>query len=53
LALLARALELPEGAALALFLVGRTMGWLAQAAEQYAVNRLIRPRARYVGPPVP
>jgi citrate synthase len=53
LALLARALELPEGAALALFLVGRSMGWLAQAAEQYAVNRLIRPRARYVGPPVP
>jgi citrate synthase len=28
------------------------MGWLAQAAEQYAVNHLIRPRARYVGPPV-
>jgi citrate synthase len=52
LALLRRALDLPEGAALALFLVGRSLGWLAQAAEQYAGNRLIRPRARYVGPPV-
>ncbi|HZB93427.1 MAG TPA: citrate/2-methylcitrate synthase [Stellaceae bacterium] len=53
LALLRRALALPEGAALALFLVGRTMGWLAQAQEQYATERLIRPRARYVGPPIP
>jgi citrate synthase len=52
LAVLRRALDLPEGAALALFLVGRSMGWLAQAAEQYAVDRMIRPRARYVGPPV-
>jgi citrate synthase len=53
LALLRRALALPEGAALALFLVGRSMGWLAQAQEQYAEGRLIRPRARYVGPPIP
>ena len=52
LALLRRALALPEGAALALFLVGRSMGWLAQAREQYASDRLIRPRARYVGPPI-
>jgi citrate synthase len=52
LALLRRALNLPEGAALALFLIGRSMGWLAQAAEQYAIDRMIRPRARYVGPPV-
>jgi citrate synthase len=52
LAVLRRALDLPDGAALALFLVGRSMGWLAHAAEQYAGNRLIRPRARYVGPPV-
>jgi citrate synthase len=51
LALLRRALALPEGAALALFLVGRSIGWLAQAGEQYAVDRLIRPRARYVGAP--
>jgi citrate synthase len=52
LALLRRALALPEGAALALFLVGRSLGWVAQAAEQYADNRRIRPRARYIGPPI-
>ena len=51
LALLRHALALPEGAALAIFLIGRSIGWIAQAAEQYAGNRLIRPRARYVGPP--
>ena len=52
LGLLRRALALPTGAALALFALGRTMGWLAHASEQYASERLIRPRARYVGPPV-
>jgi citrate synthase len=52
LALLRRALALPAGAALALFALGRTMGWLAHAIEEYASERLIRPRARYVGPPV-
>jgi citrate synthase len=51
LALLRRSLALPPGAALGLFTVGRTMGWLAQAAEQYAADRMIRPRARYIGPP--
>ncbi|MGO8918528.1 MAG: citrate/2-methylcitrate synthase [Stellaceae bacterium] len=52
LALLRRSLALPLGAGLALFVIGRSMGWLAQAQEQYAADRLIRPRARYVGPPV-
>jgi citrate synthase len=46
---LARALHLPTGAALALFALGRTIGWVGQAIEQYQTNRLIRPRARYVG----
>jgi citrate synthase len=52
LALLRRSLALPEGAAIALFLLGRSIGWLAQAAEQYVSGRFIRPRARYVGPSI-
>ena len=44
------ALGLPEGSALALFLVGRTVGWIAHAIEQYESGILIRPRARYTGP---
>ena len=32
------------------FAVGRTPGWLAHILEQYADNRLIRPRAEYIGP---
>jgi len=53
---LTRALQLPEGAALSLFALGRTIGWIAHAIEQYASDQLIRPRAQYVGPrpgPVP
>ncbi len=46
---LARALELPPGGALALFALGRTVGWIGHAIEQYAADTLIRPRARYVG----
>ncbi|CAN5667793.1 citrate synthase family protein [soil metagenome] len=46
---LARALELPPGGALALFALGRTVGWIGHAIEQYASDTLIRPRARYVG----
>ncbi len=43
------ALGLPDGSALALFLVGRTVGWIAHAIEQYESGVLIRPRARYTG----
>ena len=32
------------------FAVGRAPGWLAHVLEQYADNRLIRPRAEYIGP---
>ena len=46
---LRRALELPAGYAVALIAIGRTVGWIAHAIEQYQDERLIRPRARYVG----
>jgi citrate synthase len=47
---LARALQLPHGAAMSIFALGRTIGWIAHAIEQYSSEQLIRPRARYVGP---
>ncbi len=46
---LARAMELPAGSAVALFALGRTVGWIGHAIEQYEGGVLIRPRARYVG----
>ena len=47
---LRRALGLEKGAALLLFCLGRIVGWIAHAIEQYQSGRLIRPRARYTGP---
>ncbi|MBA3470551.1 MAG: helix-turn-helix domain-containing protein [Herpetosiphonaceae bacterium] len=49
LAVVSRALRLPPGGALGLFALGRTVGWIGHALEQYAEDKLIRPRARYVG----
>jgi citrate synthase len=49
LAATARVLKLPAGAPLTLFAIGRTIGWVGQALEQYATGQLIRPRAKYVG----
>ena len=45
-----RVLGLPRESALALFLLGRTVGWIAHALEQADNGALIRPRARYTGP---
>lgn len=46
-----RALKLPRGTPLTLFALGRTIGWIGQAIEQYGREEVLRPRARYVGPP--
>ena len=46
---LRRVLRLPAGSPLVLFAVGRTIGWIGHAIEQYATGQLIRPRARYTG----
>jgi citrate synthase len=35
------------------FATGRVVGWCAHIMEQASHNRLIRPSARYVGPPAP
>ncbi len=36
-----------------IFAVSRVSGWTAHVLEQYANNRLIRPRTDYIGPPYP
>src|SRR5581483_5712556 len=52
LAVLTKVHRLPADAPLVLFAVGRCVGWLAHAIEQVTTGHPIRPRARYVGPPV-
>ncbi len=49
-AVLLDAIGLPRTMFTATFAMGRTAGWLAHVAEQRATGRLIRPKARYVGP---
>jgi citrate synthase len=49
LATLAAALQFPAGSALTLFALGRSIGWIGHAIEQYQLDRMIRPRARYIG----
>jgi citrate synthase len=51
LALLMRMLGLSIGHEMSLFAIARTAGWIAHGIEQLKSRGLIRPRARYVGPP--
>jgi citrate synthase len=43
------ALGIPPDFCTSIFAVGRVAGWVAHVLEQYADNRLIRPRAEWVG----
>ena len=47
LLMLEKRLRLPADAAFAMFAVGRTVGWIAHALEQWRDGTLIRPRAVY------
>ncbi len=49
---LTKVFDLPQEAPLILFALGRCAGWLAHALEQVTTGHPIRPRARYVGPPI-
>jgi citrate synthase len=42
-------LRMLPGAGLAVFVVGRTAGWIGHSIEQYRSGQMIRPRARYTG----
>jgi citrate synthase len=48
----ARMIGFPRGLPAAIFATGRAAGWIAHGIEQYADNRLIRPRMRYRGSPL-
>jgi citrate synthase len=43
-------LGIPRDLFTPVFAVSRVSGWIAHILEQYSDNRLIRPRAQYVGP---
>lgn len=43
-------LEIPRDLFTPIFAISRTSGWTAHILEQYDNNRLIRPRADYIGP---
>jgi citrate synthase len=45
------ALDIPPDLCTSIFAIGRVAGWCAHALEQYGDNRLIRPRADYLGVP--
>lgn len=43
-------LKIPNNALTSIFAASRMAGWTAHVLEQYRNNRLIRPRAEYIGP---
>jgi citrate synthase len=43
-------LHIPDDLFINIFAMGRIAGWVAHIIEQYETNRLIRPRAQYIGP---
>ncbi|HKD76553.1 MAG TPA: citrate/2-methylcitrate synthase, partial [Ktedonobacterales bacterium] len=47
---LTQALSLPDGSALSIYALGRSIGWIGHAVEQYQSGEIIRPRATYIGP---
>ena len=47
------ALGIPPDFCTSIFATGRVAGWCAHALEQFADNRLIRPRAHFIGPRAP
>lgn len=51
IAAMAEFCKLPSNAPLTIFALARSVGWIAHILEQLATGRLIRPRARYIGPP--
>jgi citrate synthase len=50
LAPLYRAVGLPADLFTAVFAVSRMAGWIAHVLEQYGDEKLLRPRAEYIGP---
>jgi citrate synthase len=52
-ALVYQAMGIPLDLFTPIFAVSRVAGWTAHILEQYADNRLIRPRADYIGPSYP
>jgi citrate synthase len=52
LVVLAETHGLPPDAPFLMFAVARSAGWIAHAVEEGGSGRLIRPRARYIGPPL-
>jgi citrate synthase len=49
-AAMTREFKLGDDAGFVIFAIGRMVGWIAHALEQHEKGRMIRPRARYIGP---